>query len=60
MNHTKQEIEAQIIAWLKMRTEIQRQVREITTALEAVELKLADLVNQLQEPNCRNNPNHEI
>jgi hypothetical protein len=47
MNNTKQEIEAQIIAWLKMRTEIQRQVREITTALEAVELKLADLVQSL-------------
>jgi hypothetical protein len=49
MKQTKEEIEAQIIDWLKMRTEIQRQVREITTALEAVELKLADLVNQLQE-----------
>jgi hypothetical protein len=49
MKQTKEEIEAQIIDWLKMRTEIQRQVREITTALEAVELKLADLVNQLQQ-----------
>ena len=49
MNNTKEEIEAQIIDWLKMRTECQRQVREITTALEAVELKLADLLIQLQE-----------
>ena len=49
MNNTKEEIEAQIIDWLKIRTEIQRQLRESTTALEAVELKLADLLIQLQE-----------
>ena len=49
MNNTKEEIEAQMIARLKLRTECQRQVREITTALEAVELKLADLLIQLQE-----------
>jgi hypothetical protein len=47
MNKTKEEIEAQIIAWLKMRTSIQRKVRASTTALEAVEKKLADLVGQL-------------
>ena len=49
MKQTKEEIEAQIIDWLKMRTECQRQVREITTALEAVELKLAELLRQLAE-----------
>jgi hypothetical protein len=47
MNKTKEEIEAQIIAWLKMRTGNQRKVRASTTALEAVEKKLADLVGQL-------------
>jgi hypothetical protein len=47
MNKTKEEIEAQIIAWLKMRTGIQRKVRASTTALEAVEKKIADLVGQL-------------
>jgi hypothetical protein len=47
MNKTKEEIEAQIIAWLRMRTGIQRKVRASTTALEAVEKKLADLVEQL-------------
>jgi hypothetical protein len=47
MKQTKEEIEAQIIAWLKMRTGIQRKVRASTTALEAVEKKLADLVGQL-------------
>ena len=47
MKQTKEEIEAQIIAWLKMRTEIQRKVRASTTALEAIEKKLADLVQSL-------------
>jgi len=47
MKQTKEEIEAQIIAWLKMRTGIQRKVRASTTALEAVEKKIADLVGQL-------------
>jgi hypothetical protein len=47
MKQTKEEIEAQIIAWLKMRTGIQRKVRASMTALEAVEKKIADLVGQL-------------
>ena len=53
MKQTKEEIEAQIIAWLKMRTEIQRKVRASTSALEAVEKKLADLVIQLKEQSKR-------
>ena len=47
MKQTKEEIEAQIIAWLKIRTGIQRKVRASTSALEAVEKKLADLVQSL-------------
>ena len=49
MNNTKEEIEAQMIARLKLRTEIQRIVRSSTAALEAVEKELADLVIQLQQ-----------
>ena len=49
MNHTKQEIETQMIARLKLRTEIQRIVRSSTAALEAVEKELAELVSQLPE-----------
>ena len=44
MKQTKEEIEAQMIAWLKIRTGIQRKVRASTTALEAVEKKLAELL----------------
>lgn len=53
MKQTKEEIEAQMIAWLKLRTGIQRKVRASTTALEAVEKKLADLVIQLKEQSKR-------
>ena len=53
MKQTKEEIEAQIIAWLKIRTGIQRKVRASTSALEAVEKKLADLVIQLKEQSKR-------
>ena len=53
MKQTKEEIEAQIIAWLKIRTGIQRKVRASTTALEAVEKKLADLLRQLTEQIAR-------
>ena len=53
MKQTKEEIEAQIIAWLKLRSGIQRKVRASTTALEAVEKKLADLVIQLKEQSKR-------
>jgi hypothetical protein len=49
MNNTKEEIEAQMIARLKLRTEIQRIVRSSTAALEAVEKELAELVTQLQQ-----------
>ena len=49
MNNTKEEIEAQMIARLKLRTEIQRIVRSSTAALESVEKELAELVTQLQE-----------
>ena len=49
MNNTKEEIEAQMIARLKLRTEIQRIVRSSTAALEAVEKELAELVIQLQQ-----------
>lgn len=47
MNNTKQEIETQMIARLKLRTEIQRIVRSSTAALEAIEKELADLVQSL-------------
>ena len=53
MKQTKEEIEAQMIAWLKLRTGIQRKVRASTSALEAVEKKLADLVIQLKEQSKR-------
>jgi hypothetical protein len=49
MKQTKEEIEAQMIARLKLRTEIQRIVRSSTAALEAVEKELAELVSQLPE-----------
>jgi len=49
MNYTKEEIETQMIARLKLRTEIQRIVRSSTAALEAIEKELAELVNQLQQ-----------
>lgn len=49
MNNTKEEIESQMIARLKLRTEIQRIVRSSTAALEAVEKELAELVIQLQQ-----------
>jgi hypothetical protein len=47
MNKTKQEIEAQIIALLKRRTEGQRIVRSLTQALESLEKELKDLLQQL-------------
>ena len=49
MNNTKEEIEAQMIARLNLRTEIQRIVRSSTAALESVEKELAELVIQLQQ-----------
>ena len=49
MNKTKEEIEAQIIARLKLRTELQRIVRSTTSAISEVEKELADLVQQLQQ-----------
>ena len=49
MNNTKEEIEAQMIARLKLRTEIQRIVRSSTAALEAIEKELAELIRQLPE-----------
>lgn len=49
MNNTKEEIEAQMIARLKLRTEIQRIVLSSTIALEAIEKELAELVRQLRE-----------
>ena len=48
-NNTRQEIETQMIARLKLRTEIQRIVRSSTAALESVEKELAELVTQLQQ-----------
>ena len=48
-NKTRQEIEAQMIARLKLRTEIQRIIRSSTAALEAIEKELAELVTQLQQ-----------
>lgn len=47
MNNTKEEIEAQMIARLKLRTEIQRIVRSSSAALEAVEKELIDLLQAL-------------
>ena len=49
MNNTKQEIETQMIARLKLRTEIQRIFLSSTAALEAIEKELAELVRQLRE-----------
>ena len=48
-NNTRQEIETQMIARLKLRTEIQRIVRSSTAALESVEKELAELVTQLKQ-----------
>ena len=49
MNNTKEEIETQMIARLKLRTEIQRIVLSTAVLLESVEKELAELVIQLQE-----------
>jgi hypothetical protein len=47
MKQTKEEIEAQIIALLKRRTEGQRIVRSLTQALESLEKELKELLQQL-------------
>ena len=49
MKQTKEEIEAQIIALLKRRTEGQRVVRSITEAIETLDQELAELLRQLAE-----------
>ena len=49
MKQTKEEIEAQIIALLKRRTEGQRVVRSLTEAIETLDKELAELLRQLAE-----------
>ena len=49
MKQTKEEIEAQIVALLKRRTEGQRVVRSITEAIETLDQELAELLRQLAE-----------
>ena len=49
MKQTKEQIEAQIIAALKSRTEGQRVVRSLTEAIETLDKELAELLRQLAE-----------
>jgi len=47
MNKTKEEIEDEMKMWLKLRTEVQRQLRSSTADLETVENKLKQLLRKL-------------